>query len=143
MRRSHEGIRVFDDAIVPPQAISFRFSRSSGPGGQNVNKVESRVELIIYLKKAEVFLGRSGVDRLREKLDHRIDKRGNLHIVSSEYREQSRNIAAAMVKAEGLLREAMTFPRIRKRTKPSRRSKERRLEAKKYRGDLKKNRRMI
>jgi ribosome-associated protein len=85
-------------------------------------------------------MGEDRVELLREKLASRLDGEGNLQVVSNEHREQGRNLEAAHRRLEALIREALTPQKKRHPTRPSRASKERRLTAKKLRGNIKRNR---
>jgi ribosome-associated protein len=131
---------VTGSLVVPAAALSWRFSRSSGPGGQGVNTADSRVELSVAP------LELSGLsDSLRQRLTDRLGDRlvdGVLTIAASEHRQQLRNRQAARERLAAVLRSALAPPpRTRRRTKPTRGSQERRIEAKKQRGQLKKQRR--
>ncbi len=131
---------VTGSLVVPSAALSWRFSRSSGPGGQGVNTADSRVELSV----APLDLpGLTDVQRRRlaERLAGRLVD-GVLTIAASEYRQQLRNRQAARQRLAAVLRAALAPPpRARRRTAPTRGSQERRIEAKKQRGQLKKQRR--
>ncbi len=131
---------VTGSLVVPAAALSWRFSRSSGPGGQGVNTADSRVELSV----APLDLpGLTDVQRRRlaERLAGRLAD-GVLTIAASEYRQQLRNRQAARQRLAAVLRAALAPPpRARRRTAPTRGSQERRIEAKKQRGQLKKQRR--
>jgi ribosome-associated protein len=131
---------VTDAFVVPASALTWRFSRSSGPGGQGVNTADSRVELSVEPLELP---GLS--DTQRQRLDQRLGSRlvdGVLTIAASEHRQQLRNRQAARDRLAAALRAALAPPpRARRRTKPTRGSQERRIEAKKQRGQLKKQRR--
>lgn len=126
-----------DNITLPAHLFTVRFSRSGGPGGQHVNKVATKVDLRLDLDGASEILGESTVARIRTKLATRLDAEGRLQVVSSEYREQARNIDAAMARMKALLQDAMAKPRKRRPTKPTRASKERRLEEKRQRSQIK------
>ncbi len=131
---------VSGSLVVPAGALSWRFSRSSGPGGQGVNTADSRVELSVSPLELP---GLS--DTQRQRLIDRLGTRlvdGVLTIAASEHRQQLRNRQAARERLAAVLRAALAPPpRARRRTKPTRGSQERRIEAKKQRGQLKKQRR--
>lgn len=126
--------------VVPAAALAWRFSRSSGPGGQGVNTADSRVELSL----APLDLpGLTDVQRARlaERLGLRLVD-GMLTIAASEHRQQLRNREAARERLAAVLRAALAAPpEARRRTKPTRGSQERRIEEKKRRGQLKRDRR--
>ena len=133
-------LAVTGSLVVPSAALSWRFSRSSGPGGQGVNTADSRVELSVAP------LDLTGLtDAQRQRLAARLGDRlvdGVLTIVASEHRQQLRNRQAARERLAAVLRAALAPPPpSRRRTKPTRGSQERRIEAKKQRGQLKKQRR--
>jgi len=126
---------------LPARLLSVRFSRSGGPGGQHVQKVETKVDLRLDLDGAESVLGARAIERIRAALASRIDSDGQLKVISDEHRVQSRNLEAAIARMEALLRGALVVPKRRRPTRPTRGSKERRLTQKKQRSDIKKNRR--
>lgn len=131
---------VTGSLVVPAAAQSWRFSRSSGPGGQGVNTADSRVELSV--RPLEI----PGLtDPQRARLASRLGGRlvdGVLTIAASEHRQQLRNRQAARERLAAVLRAALAPPApARRRTKPTRGSQERRIQAKKQRGQLKKQRR--
>ena len=130
---------VTGSVVVPAAALSWRFSRSSGPGGQGVNTADSRVELSLAP------LDLPGLsDAQRARLAARLSARltdGVLTIAASEHRQQLRNRQAARERLAAVLRAALAPPApARRRTKPTRGSQERRIQAKKQRSQLKKQR---
>jgi ribosome-associated protein len=133
-------LQVTPSLVIAGAELRERFSRSSGPGGQNVNTTDSRVELSFDLARST-----SIPDDLRPRLLARLSSRlvdGVLTIAASEYRSQLANRNAARERLVTLLRAASAPPPPKRRpTKPSRGAKERRLQAKHHRGDLKRTRR--
>ncbi len=124
---------------IPDGELAERFSRSSGPGGQGVNTADSRVELSFDVARSP-----SVPDHLRTRLQERLAGRlvdGVLTIAASEHRTQLANRRAARERLASVLRDAAAPPPPRRRpTRPTRGSKERRLTAKKRRGETKKGR---
>ncbi len=121
---------------IPAGELAWRFSRSSGPGGQSVNTADSRVELSFDVRRSAVL-----PDVLRERMLARLAHRlvdGVLTVAASEYRSQHRNREAARARLADLLTEASAPPaRPRRATRPTRGSQERRLAGKKRRGETK------
>jgi len=117
---------------IPESAVETRFVRSSGPGGQSVNKVSSKVQMWIDLDR---LAGATPEDLalIRVKLATRLDAAGRLMVSSQTTRDQGRNLADAAVRAADLIRAALVRPKIRRATKPTRASREKRLEAKRHR----------
>jgi ribosome-associated protein len=135
-----DDLRVTRAIVIPEGELAESFSRSAGPGGQNVNKVASKVELR-WNPHASRALG--AVDRawLLERLAGRITSSGDLVVRSSRTRDQARNRADARERLAELLRAALVRPRRRVATRPGRGAVERRLTGKKRRGQIKQARR--
>ena len=123
-------------ALVPLREIHFRTSRSGGPGGQNVNKVETRVEVWWSLEDSAAFTDAEKA-RLRASLGRRLGSNGIVRVVSQKFRSQPRNRDAAVERLRELVAEALRPRRVRRATRPSQSSKEARLETKKRRAATK------
>lgn len=134
------GLRVSAGLTIPESELSWRFSRSSGPGGQGVNTTDSRVELVWDAARSAA-LSPTQRDRLLDRLRGRLVD-GVLTVAASEHRAQLRNREAAKERLAALIAEGVRPPAApRRATKPSRGSKERRLTAKHRRTDVKSLRR--
>ena len=125
--------------IIPSKEIKWRFSRSSGPGGQNVNKIESRVEIIFNLEDSKV-LNDYQKAILKINLKKKIVN-NSLCLAVQEHRNQLLNRQLALIKFSSIIRDALNKPsKLRKSTKPTIASQNKRLKFKKKRGELKKSR---
>lgn len=134
------GLRVAAGVTIPESELSWRFSRSSGPGGQGVNTADSRVELV-WDAAASAALSPLQRERVLDRLSGRLVG-GVLTIAASEHRAQLRNREAARARLAALVADALRPPSPPRRpTKPTRGAKERRLKAKQQRTDVKKLRR--
>jgi ribosome-associated protein len=134
------GLRIDAGLTIPESELSWRFSRSSGPGGQGVNTADSRAELV-WDVAASAVLSDLQRARLLENLRGRLSD-GVLTIAASEHRAQLRNREAARARLVAIVAAALRPPAPSRRpTRPSRGAKERRLTAKKLRTDVKRLRR--
>lgn len=133
-------VRVNDRVVIPGDELSFAFTRSGGPGGQNVNKVASKVELR-WTPGTTRALTPDDRALVVNKLAARLTTDGELIVVSSLTRDQIVNRGDAEEKLAAIVRGALFRPKPRKKTRPSRGAKERRLKAKKVRGEIKRGRR--
>lgn len=138
-RDAETGGLTVGSVTVPADALVWRFSRSSGPGGQHVNTSDTRVSLSLDVAACAP-LGRTRRERALERLGGRLVD-GVLTVTVQTHRSQVRNRAEARERMEALLAEATAPPaRARRETKPGRRAKQRRLDAKRRRGDVKRTR---
>jgi ribosome-associated protein len=134
-----EPIVVAPGVVVPASALSLHTSRSSGPGGQNVNKVASKVELRVDLARIEG-LPDAARARLRGLAGSRLDAEGRLVVTSQKTRDQHRNLEDAREKLKALVRRSLEAPKARRPTRPTSGSRERRLSEKKRAAERKRRR---
>ena len=132
-------IRINNKIEIGESELVFTTSRSSGPGGQNVNKVNTRVTLFFDIAESSA-LSAFEKSRIHRKLASRISKAGLMRVVSQKYRTQSANRSAAIERFAELLRTVLEIVPPRKKTKISYSEKQKRLQGKKQRGLLKRQR---
>ena len=132
-------LKITKTLVIPSNEIKWRFSRSSGPGGQNVNKIESRVEIIFNLENSKVLNDyQKGV--LKINLKKKLVK-NSLCLGVQEHRNQLLNRQLALMKLSSIIKDGLNKPlKFRKFTKPTKVSQMKRVEFKKKRGELKKSR---
>jgi len=124
---------------IPDEEFEWKFIRSSGPGGQNVNKVSSAVQLRFLLPQ-NTSLPVAARNRLRELAGQKINDDGTILISARSERSQDQNKRDALERLAALVRSAMTEPKVRRKTRPTKASKERRIDSKKRRRRTKQGR---
>jgi len=134
-----ETIAVNDRVQIPLSEIEFRFSRSSGPGGQHVQKSSTRVELLFDVARSPS-LDDEQRARVLSRLSGYVDSDGILHIISQSERSQWRNRQEVVERFQELMRRALARRKRRRATRPTAASREQRLEQKKRRGQVKRQR---
>jgi ribosome-associated protein len=135
----NDALEVTEEVSIPRDELSIRASRSGGAGGQHVNTSSTRIELLWSVAGTRA-LPEGVRDGVLQRLRSRTNADGVIRIVSSEHRSQLRNREAAEERLVKLVRGALTVPRARRKTAPTRASKEARLKAKKRRAEIKKRR---
>ena len=132
-------LKITKTLVIPSYEIKWRFSRSSGPGGQNVNKIESRVEIIFNLEDSKV-LNDYQKEILKRNLKNKLVN-NCLRLAVQEHRNQLLNRQLALIKFSSIVKNALNKPfKLRKSTQPTKASQKKRVEVKKKRGELKKSR---
>jgi ribosome-associated protein len=134
-----DALEVTERVSIPREELSIRASRSGGAGGQHVNTSSTRIELLWNVEQTRA-IPDDVRDGVLQRLRSRTNADGFIRIVSSEHRSQLRNRQAAEERLAKLVRGALTVPRARRKTLPTRASKEARLQAKKRRAEIKKRR---
>jgi len=138
--RDTRGLRVRAGLVLPESELQVRRTRSSGPGGQHVNKVATRVELEFDVAASSV-LSPQEKERVLAKLANRASAEGVVRVVAQDERSQSRNEAAARRRLADLLSRALALPRVRRPTAPTRASRRARLDRKRHQAKIKRDRR--
>jgi ribosome-associated protein len=137
---SQNVIPVNESLAIPRDELEVRVSRSSGAGGQHVNKTSSRVEIFWNIVTSRALTDEQR-ERLRSKLASRVAADGAVRVVASDMRSQARNRELAEERLVELVRRGLTVPRKRRATKPTRASREARLDSKKRHSTKKAQRR--
>ncbi len=135
-------LNINDNVSIPPAEIEISAIRSQGAGGQNVNKVSTAIH-IRFDVRASSALSDNDKARVLRLRDQRISKDGIIVIKSQRFRSQDKNRSDALEKLSEMIRKALVEKKPRKRTKPSKQSREKRLDEKTKRGRLKETRRKI
>jgi ribosome-associated protein len=130
---------ITPDIVIAEEELEWKFIRSSGPGGQNVNKVASAAQLRFLLPQ-NTSLPVNVRNRLRRLAGQKLIDDGSILFKSMSERSQDQNRRAALERLEAMIRAALVEPKIRKKTRPTKGSKERRIESKKQRGATKQQR---
>ena len=134
------GIELAPGVFAPPGAVRVQFARGSGPGGQNVNKVNTKAEIWVDVSQLRG-LTFGAVGRLKALAGSRLTVEGMIHLSSDESRSQEGNRAEVMRRLREMIIEARPEPKRRRKTKPSHGSKLRRLESKRRTSEIKAGRR--
>lgn len=133
-------LRVNDKLAIPLKEFSFSFSRSSGPGGQNVNKVNTKVTLRWNVRHSKS-LPEDVKERFLRRYHRRITANGELVLHSQRFRDQGRNVADCLEKLRQMIADVASPRKKRRPTKPTKASKERRLQEKRRQSQRKQSRR--
>jgi ribosome-associated protein len=129
-------LHITPEIVIPSRELELSFARSGGPGGQNVNKVSSKV-LLRWRPAASGALPEEIKARLLESLRGRLTNEGELLIVSQRYRDQPRNVEDCIQKLRGIILQGLHKPKPRRLTRPTRGSHERRHKEKRRRSETK------
>ena len=135
-------LEVTPNVVIPDTELSFAFVRASGPGGQNVNKVSSAVQLRFDMQGSTA-LSDSVKGRLRALAGRRVTDNGAILIIARNQRSQEHNRREALERLVELIQRALIVPKTRKATKPTRASRERRLESKSHQQQAKQRRKRV
>jgi ribosome-associated protein len=135
-------LRINDQVSIPLAELSFRFSRSGGPGGQHVQKSSTRVELLFDVANSPS-LSDAQRSQVLKRLAGYVDTTGVLHLTSQSERSQLRNREAVISRFRSMMREALKRRKRRRPTRPTARSRERRLRKKRERSQKKRERRKV
>jgi ribosome-associated protein len=135
-------LEVTPDVVIPDTDLSFAFVRASGPGGQNVNKVSSAVQLRFDMRGSTA-LSDAVKSRLRALAGRRVTDDGAILIIARNQRSQDQNRREALERLADLIQRALVVPKTRRATKPTRASRERRLDTKSRQQQTKRQRNKV
>jgi ribosome-associated protein len=133
-------VELAPGVMVPPAALRLQFARSGGPGGQNVNKVNTKAELWVHVASI-VGLTQRAKARLRTLAGNRLTQGDEIHLRAESERSHQANRQEVLDRLRQMIVQARVEPKVRRKTKPSKAAKQRRLDAKRHRGEIKSNRR--
>lgn len=137
-------IHINEQIIIPLSTVDFRFSRSGGPGGQHANTADTRVTLVYSVTESDELasaLSKTKFKRIVSRLKPHLNNEGFIQISSQETRSQLRNKEIVIERFRTILKQALIEPKIRKKTVPSKAARQKRLNDKKRRSDVKAGRR--
>jgi ribosome-associated protein len=137
-----EDLPVAPGRVIPKEALKAKTARASGPGGQHVNRTESKVQLT-FDPRAVPWMDAGTRLRVVALAGRNVDGEGCIHVASQEHREQERNLELARSKLAELVKKALVRPKKRIATKPTKASKRRRLDDKRRTGDKKSQRKRV
>jgi ribosome-associated protein len=137
---SEAGLELAPGVRAPLGAVRFQYARSGGPGGQNVNKLNTKAELWVPVAALQGLTGRAAA-RLRLAAGKRLTQADEIHLSAESERSQEGNRQAVLQRLREMIVHAQREPKVRKRTKPSRAARQRRLDAKRHRSEIKAGRR--
>lgn len=126
-----EDLRIAPDRVLPKEALSLKTARASGPGGQHVNRTETKVQLTLDPRLVP-WMDAGTRLRLVALSGRNVDAEGRIRVMSQEYRDKGRNLDDACEKLRELVRKALVRPKVRIATKPTKAAKRRRLEDKRH-----------
>ena len=132
-------VEITAHIAIPDEELEWKFIRASGPGGQNVNKVSSAVQLRFLLPR-NTSLPAAARQRLRALAGQKLNDDGSILLTARSERSQEQNRRAATLRLTALIQAALIEPKMRKKTRPTKGSQERRIESKKQRGRTKQGR---
>src|SRR2546423_7561352 len=139
-RQPSQRLELGPGVWVWPTAMRIQYARSRGPGGQNVNKVNSKAEIWLPINAIAGLTDRA-VARLRSSAGKRLTIEDEIHIAADSHRSQEQNREEVIGRLRAMIAAAIHEPKPRRKTKPSKASKARRIEQKRHRGQIKSNRR--
>ncbi len=142
MNKSHSKTHIKEGIYLAPEEISEVFIHSSGPGGQNVNKVSTAVQLRFNARKSKA-ISNTVYLRLKSLAGRRMTSKGIIIIEAKKFRNQRRNREDALTRLIKIIKKAMTPPIERKKTKPSFSAREKRIASKHHRARTKRNRGLV
>jgi ribosome-associated protein len=129
-------VEIAPGVVVADDELEWKFIRASGPGGQNVNKVSSAVQLRFNLP-VNLSIPVAARNRLRRLAGQKLNDDGTILIIARNERSQEQNRRAALERLAQLIRAALVEPKVRRKTRPTKASKQRRIDSKKHRGATK------
>ena len=136
-----DSLTITPEISIPRGELTYRATRSGGPGGQHVNTSSTRIELLWDVSHSRAVTDEQR-ERIRAKLAPRLDAEGMVRVVASDHRSQQQNRVAADERLAALVRHALHVPKKRRKTKPPAAAKERRIKSKKLRSEKKRDRRV-
>lgn len=136
------GVEIGPGVYVAPTGLRVQFARSGGPGGQNVNKLNTKAQIWVSVGSITGMSGRA-LKRLRALAGRRLTASDEVHLTAEESRSQSQNREEVMRRLRELILEALPEPKVRRKTRPSRAARRKRLENKRLQGEKKNTRKRI